>query len=118
MAAKAMDEVKELKNLVEELKANAIEKDTRLDHLQKGNDELCAILEKAKKDAVKEFRASSQFTFLLDENYAAGFKDFRMDTIERFPKVDFSSTKLNIGATSSLLQMSFEDVNIENDATT
>ena len=40
VAAKAMDEVKELKNLVEELKADAIEKDTCLDHLQKGNDEL------------------------------------------------------------------------------
>ena len=37
---------------------------------------------------------------------------------ERFPEVDFSSIKLNIGATSSLLQTSFEDVNIEDDATT
>ena len=33
MAAKAMDEVEDLKNLVEELKADAIEKDTCLDHL-------------------------------------------------------------------------------------
>ena len=33
VAAKVMDEVKELKNLIEELKADAVEKDTRLDHL-------------------------------------------------------------------------------------
>ena len=33
VAAKAMDEVKELKNLIKEIKADAIEKDTRLDHL-------------------------------------------------------------------------------------
>ena len=33
MAAKATDEVKELKILVEELKADAVEKDTRLGHL-------------------------------------------------------------------------------------
>ena len=59
VAAKVMDEVKELKNLVEELKADAVEKDTHLDHLQKGNDELHALLEKAKKDVVKDFKASS-----------------------------------------------------------
>ena len=33
VAAKAMDKVKELKNLVEELKTDAVKKDTRLDHL-------------------------------------------------------------------------------------
>ena len=32
--AKLEDKLKELKNLVEELKADAINKDTRLDHLQ------------------------------------------------------------------------------------
>ena len=40
-----------------------------------------------------------------------------MDTKEHFPKVNFSSIKLNVGATSSLLQTSSEDVNIEKDAT-
>ena len=49
VAAKAMDEVKELKNLIEELKADAIEKDTRFDHLQKLNDELPTLLEKSQK---------------------------------------------------------------------
>ena len=44
VVAKVMDEVKELKNLVKELKADAVEKDTHLDHLQKRNDELRILL--------------------------------------------------------------------------
>ena len=32
--------------------------------------------------------------------------DFLMDAEECFPEVNFSSVKLNIGATSSLVQMS------------
>ena len=39
-----MDEVKELKNLVKELKADVVEKDISLDHLQKKNDELRNLL--------------------------------------------------------------------------
>ena len=54
----------------------------------------------------------------MDRNYAASFEDFCMDAEERFPKVDSSSIKLNIDAANSLLQTSFEDVNIEDDATT
>ena len=65
-----------------------------------------------------EFRASKQFTGLLDTNYATGFEDFHMDTIECFLEVDFSSIKLNFSAASSLLQTSSEDVNIEDDAST
>jgi len=67
---------------------------------------------------VLEFRASEQFIDLLDTNYTSSFQDFRMDAMENFPEVDFSSIKLNLGATSSLLQTSSEDVNIEDDATT
>ena len=77
MAAKAKDEAKELQNHIEELKTDVIEKDTCLDHLQKRNDELSALLTKAKEDAVTEFRASKQFTDLLDTNYATGFEDFK-----------------------------------------
>ena len=119
VVAKAIDNAKELQNLVEELKTDAIEKDTCLDHLQKRNDELSTLLEKAKRDAIAEFKASKQYTDLLDTNYAAGFEDFRMEAMENFPKVDFSSIKLNLGgtATSSLLQTSSEDINIEDDAT-
>ena len=81
---------------------------------------MSTFLEKAKGDAVAEFKASKQFTDLMDTNYAAGFEDFRMDAMENFPEVDFSSIKFNLGGatTSPLLQMSSEDINIEDDATT
>ena len=119
MAAKAKEEANELRNLSEELKMDVIEKDTRLDHLQKRNNELSALLEKAKGDAFAEFQASKQFTDLLEKNYAAGFEDFRLDAAENFPNLDFSSIKLNLGAaTSSFIQTSLEDVYIEDDAST
>ena len=119
VAAKAKEEAKELRNLNEELKTDVLEKDTRLDHLYKRNNELSGLLEKAKGDAVVEFQVSKQFTDLLDKNYIAGFEDFRLDAIENFPNLDFSSIKLNLGAaTSSLIQTSLEDVNIEDDAST
>ena len=80
---------------------------------------MSALLEKAKGDAVVEFQASKQFTDLLDKNYATGFKDFRLDTAENFPNLDFSVINLNLGvATSSLLPTSSKDVNIEDDAST
>ena len=120
VVAKAKDEAKELQNLVEELKIDAIKNDTHLDHLQKRNDELSTFLEKVKEDAIAEFKASKQYTDLLDTNYVAGFEDFRIEAMENFPEVDFSSIKLNLGgaATSSFLQTSSEDINIEDDATT
>ena len=118
VAAKAREEAKELRNLNEELKMDVLEKDTRLDHLQKRNNELSALLEKAKGDAIAEFQASKQFTDLLDKNYAAGFEDFRLDAAENFPNLDFSA-ELNLGAaTSFLLQTSSENVNIVDDAST
>ena len=80
---------------------------------------MSAVLTKAKEDAIAEFRASKQFTDLLDTNFAAGFEDFRMDAMENFLEVDFSSIKLNLATTtSSLIQTSSEDVNIEDNATT
>ena len=67
-----------------------------------------------------KFKVSKQYTDILDTNYAAGFKDFKMDAIEKFPNVDFSSIILNLNAasTSSLLHTGSEDANIEDDATT
>ena len=119
VATTAKEKGKELLNLIEELKADAVEKDTRLDHLQRKNDELSTFLSNAKVDAVAEFKSYNEYTKLLDANYAAGFEDFRMEAIENFPEVDFSSIKLNLAAaTSSMLQASFEDVNVEDDATT
>ena len=117
IAAEAKEKAMEHQNLIKELRADIVEKDTRFDHIQKKNDELSTLLSKAKEDVVAEFKASKKFTDLLDRNYAAGFRDFRLDAIENFPEVDFSSIKLNLNATpSSLLQTSSEDVNIENDA--
>ena len=120
MAAKAKDDAKGLKTLVEELKANAAEKDLRLEELQKKNDEQSILLSKAKEDAVAEFKASKQYIDILDTNYAAGFEDFKMDAIEKFPNVDFNSIILNLNAaaTSSLLHVGSKDANIEDDATT
>ena len=120
VVAKAKEGTKVLQNLIKELKTDVLEKDTRLDHLQKRNDELSALLEKAKGDAVAEFKASKQFTNMLDRNYVAGFEDFRMDATKKFPEIDFNSIKLNLSgaATSSFLQTSSEDINVEDDANT
>ncbi|XP_075663060.1 uncharacterized protein LOC142632567 [Castanea sativa] len=118
-AAEAKDAAKDLLNLVEELKADVVEKDSRLDHFQKKTDELSNSLVRAKDEAVEEFRASKQFTDLLDANYAAGFEDFRMEAKEKFPEVDFSPIILQLGgAASSFLQTSSEDVNVKDDAST
>ena len=90
VVAKAKDEAKELQNLFEELRADVV-----------------------------EFKASKQYTNLLDANYAAGFEDFIMDAMENFLEVDFSSIKLNLAAaTISILQANSEDVNVKDDATT
>ena len=48
VASKAKEETKELQNQIEELKVDAIEKDTRLNHFQKRNDELSALLKDRK----------------------------------------------------------------------
>ena len=118
-AEKAKDEVKERNKLIEELRTDALGKETRIDQLQKMNDELNARLSKAKEDAVAEFKSSKEYTDTLDRNYAAGFEDFRMDAVENFPEVDFSVIKLNLAAaTSSLLQTGSDDVNVEDDAST
>ena len=118
-ATKAKEEITEQRKLIEELRTDALEKDTRIDHLQKMNDELSTRLSKVKVDAVAEFKSSKAYTDVLDRNYAAGFEDFRMDAIKNFPEVDFSSIKLNLAtATSSLIQTGSDDVNIEDDATT
>ena len=119
LAAKAKDEVNENKKLIEELRTDALEKDTRIDHSQKMNDELNTRLSKAKEDVVAEFKSSKAYTDILDRNYAAGFENFRIDAIENFPEVDFSSIKLNLAAaTSSLIQTGSNDVNVEDDAST
>ena len=76
VAAKAKDKAKELQNLIKELRANTVEKDTRLDYLQKRNDELSTLLNKAKEDAVVKFKASKQFTNLLTPTTRLALKIF------------------------------------------
>ena len=116
--AKLEDEVKELNNLIEELRADVIEKDTCLDQLQKRSDGLCTFLEETRAVVIREFKASNEFTDLLHRNYTVGFEDFRMDTIELFPGVDFRPIKLCVAAESSLLQTSSKDINVQDDAST
>lgn len=73
--------VKELKNLAKELRIDIVRKETRLDHLQKMNDQLS----RTKEAVIKEFKASNAFSKLLDENYEVGFEDFCQDAEEVFP---------------------------------
>ena len=59
VAAQAKEKTIELQKLIEELKTNAAEKGTCLDHLQKKNDELSFLLSKAKEDAMTNSRHPS-----------------------------------------------------------
>ena len=52
VAAKAKEEVTEHKKLIEELRTDALEKDIRIDNLQKMNDELSARLSKNQRIGV------------------------------------------------------------------
>ena len=73
-------------------------------NFKKRNDELGTLLNKAKEDAVVEFRAFKQFIDFLDTNYVAGFEDFCMDAMENFHEVDLgplSSTLVLLQALSS-----------------
>lgn len=111
-------EVKELKNLAEELRTDMIDKESHLGDLQKKGDELSSSMKKAKDEAIKEFKAYDAYTKLLDENYTAGFEDFHQDARETFPGVDFDSIRLHIAIESSLLPGTSQDIDIDDDATT
>ena len=101
-----------LKNEVEELKADNLEKDTRIVHLKGQVSEFASSLEKVRKEAIAVFKKSDEYKNLLNNHYAAGYEDFRADAKETYPDLDFDSFKLPLANESSLLQMSFEDVNI------
>nr|POE92478.1 hypothetical protein CFP56_51028 [Quercus suber] len=72
--------------------------------------------QESKDEVIREFKSSKECTDLLDANYAVGFEDFRMDTIELFLEMNFDSIKLRTVAESSLHQTSLEDFNVEDDA--
>ena len=105
-----------LKNEVEELKADNIEKDTRIVYLEGQIFEFVSSLEKARGEAIAAFKKSDEHKKALDSHYAAGYKDFRVDAKETYPDLDFDFFKLPLAAESSLLQTSSEDVNILDDA--
>ena len=66
------------------------------------------VLTISKKEAtreatIREFKASSEFTDLLESNYVASFEDFCVDALKHFLRMDFSPIKLRIVAESFLL---------------
>ena len=74
-----------LKNEVEELKADSIEKETRIVHLKGQVSEFNLSLEKAREEAVATFKKSDEYKNHLDSHYAAGYEDFHADAKEAFP---------------------------------
>ena len=107
-----------LKNEVEELKADCVEKESRISHLEVKVQELTSPLKKVKEEAIAAFMKSNDFTTCLDRYYASGYEDFCVDAKENYPEMDFDSFKIPTTTKSSLLPMSFEDVNIVDDAPT
>ena len=105
-----------LKNEVEELKTDAIEKETCIAHLEGQVFGFFSSLEKARKEAISTFKKSDKYKNRLDSHYAAGYEDFCADAKEAFPDLNFDSFKLPLAIESSLLQTSSENVNIVNDA--
>ena len=106
-----------LKNEVEELKADSIEKETRIVHLEGQILVFNSSLEKAREEAVAAFKKSNEYKNHLDSHYAAGYEDFRANAKEAFPDLDFDSLKIPLATESSLLPTSSEDVNVVDDAT-
>ena len=105
-----------LKNEVEELKADAVEKDTRIAYLEGQASEFASSLEKAREEAIAAFKKSDEYKNRLDSHYAAGYEDFRVDAKETFPELNFDSFKLPLATESSVLATSSEDVNVVDDS--
>ncbi|XP_050255141.1 uncharacterized protein LOC126701038 [Quercus robur] len=107
-----------LKNEVEELKADNLEKDTRIIHLEGQVSEFASSLEKVREETIAAFKKSDEYKNRPDCHYTAGYEDFCADAKEAYPNLDFNSFKLPLATESSLLQTSSEDVNIMDDANT
>ena len=88
---------------MEELKADVIEKDTRIAHLEGQVSGFASSLEKAHEEAILAFKKSDEYKNRLDSHYAAGYKDFHADAKEAFPNLNFDSFKLPHTTESSLL---------------
>ena len=107
-----------LKNEVEELKADSVEMETCIVHLEGQISTFNLSLEKAREEAVTAFKKSDEYKNRLDSHYAAGYEDFCADTKEAFPDLDFDSLKIPLAMESSLLPTSSEDVNVVDDQDT
>ena len=94
-----------LKNEVKELKADNIEKDTRI-----------IYLEGRVSGFVSSFKKSDEYKSRLNSHYAAGYEDFHAEAKETYPDLDFDSFKLPLATESSMLQTSSEDINVIDDA--
>ncbi|KAL0015485.1 hypothetical protein SO802_002554 [Lithocarpus litseifolius] len=114
----AMGLEQKLKDEVEELKADSVEKENRIAHLEVKLQELTSSMEKAQKETITAFMRSAEFKTCLDCHYAASYEDFRADAKEAYLEMDFDSFVIPTAAESSLLPMSSEDVNVVDDATT
>ena len=101
-----------LKNEVEELKSDNIEKDTCIVYLEGQISGFVSSLEKACEEAIASFKKSDEYKGRLDSHYAAGYEDFRADAKETFPNLDFDSFKLPLATESSVLRTSSENVNL------
>ena len=105
-----------LKNEVEELKADSMEKETRIVHLEGQVSGFNSSLEKAREEAVVAFKKSDEYKNCQDSHYTTGYEDFRVDVKEAFPDLDFDSLKIPLATESSLLPTSSEDINVVDDA--
>jgi len=106
-----------LKDKVKELRADSIEKETRIAHLEGKVSKFNSSLEKAREEAIAAFKRSDEYKNHLDSHYAASYEDFYADAKEAFPNLDFDSFKIPLATKSSLLPTSFEDINMVDDAT-
>lgn len=103
---------------MEELKADSIEKETRIAHLEVKIQEFTSSIEKAQKEAVIDFMRSAKIKTRLNRHYTTGYEDFRADVKEAYPEMDFESFTIPTVADSSMLPTSSEEVNVVDDATT
>lgn len=78
---------------MEELKADCVEKESHISHLEVNVQELTSPLKKAKEEAIATFMKSKNLTTRLDRYYAAGYEDFRADA-KTYTEMDFDSFKI------------------------
>ena len=101
---------------MEELKADSIEKETHITHLERKVLGLTLSMEKAQKEAIATFMKSDKFKNRLDRHYVASYEDFRADAKETYLEMDFDFFKIPTATKRSLLPTRSEDVNVVDNA--